>query len=565
MAADEEVNVSETVQVSKKQALQLAAGPAAKIEQRTSTQVVVEHTAKGADVTVKGSKKGVAKAMTMLKVLVAFKEAASPEERGLCHWYACGFCRDGTDGEDGCEAGLHSSKIILETQEAWLSKAPKQDDVSKVKARPLLLVVSCGGAGPPAPAVPPSNGQSTGQGPRPAAGGGIGCPEEDLLELCIVAVDWSAGCEVSRFHRFVRPTFWDEQDAQMRQNHPAVCFSDKPAAVLFPDVLADLLDWLPKMLGVSMDEMRPEDILFVSPRDFEVQSLLPRRCSASGAVGYELQDFFFGRWCCLKDVFREYFALPNEAAPNGLGAMARYLGLPPSDKTRRTFCLDENLLVIRVVLELLKKGWKPKETAWRQAVLAPTTFLLPRRGDLLEEQNMQKKRGFWEMEAPAPPPMEKIVPKLPPTAKIVGATAKVAPKPTPPWQRPAAPPPPSAPPPPPPAPPPVVPPWASQDPPEPADPSEPVFTDADAVWQSEPAMAEPVEAPEETEEAEYEAFDLGSIDFTQFDPCAADADGVDMSDMSATAEALQDLLAPLGDPGELGEGEAGETMPSFQE
>ena len=81
-------------------------------------------------------------------------------------------------------------------------------------------------------------------------------------------------------------------------------------------------------------------------------------------------------------------------------------------------------------------------------------------------------------------------------------------------------------------------------------------------------MAEPVEAPEEAEGVEtdgVEAFDLGTIDFTQFDPCAADADGLDMSDMSATAEALQDLLAPLGDPGELGEGEAGETMLSFQE
>ncbi|CAK9012140.1 unnamed protein product, partial [Durusdinium trenchii] len=40
---------------------------------------------------------------------------------------------------------------------------------------------------------------------------------------------------------------------------------------------------------VSMDEMRTEDILFVSPRDFEVQSLLPRRCSLNGAVDYGLQ------------------------------------------------------------------------------------------------------------------------------------------------------------------------------------------------------------------------------------------------------------------------------------
>ncbi|CAK9012198.1 unnamed protein product [Durusdinium trenchii] len=430
----EEEEVQEKLQVSKKQAVQLAgpggAGPASKIEQRTSTQVLVEHNAKGAEVTVKGPKAKVAKAMTMLKVLVAFKEAASPEERGLCHWFACGFCRDGRDDEDGCEAGLHSSKIIAETQAAWLAKAPKNEAISKVNARPLLLVVSCGGAGPPV--LPSTPGAPGLVGPRPQAGGGIGCPEEDLLELCMVAVDWEAGGEVSRFHRFIRPTMWDQQDAHMREANPAACFSDKPAAVHFTDALADLLDWLPRLLGVSMDEMRTEDILFVSPRDFEVQSLLPRRCSLNGAVDYGLQDFFFRRWCCLKDVFREHFALPNEAAPNGLNAMARYLGLPPSDKTRRTFCLDENVSVVRVVLELLKKGWKPKATAWRHAVGASTTFLLPRRGDLPDMEQNSRKRGFWEVEAPPPAP---IIPKLPPTAKIIGATAKVAPKPIPPWQR----------------------------------------------------------------------------------------------------------------------------------
>lgn len=26
------------------------------------------------------------------------------QERGLCHWFACGFCRDGQEGEDSCEA-----------------------------------------------------------------------------------------------------------------------------------------------------------------------------------------------------------------------------------------------------------------------------------------------------------------------------------------------------------------------------------------------------------------------------------------------------------------------------
>lgn len=91
--------------------------------------------------------------------------------------------------------------------------------------------------------------------------------------------------------------------------------------------------------------------------------------------------------------------------------------------------------------ELLKKGWKPKATAWRDAAHSPTTFLLPRRGDLDEQHS--RKRNFWETEAPPAPPA--VVPKLSPAAKIVGAVAKVAPKPTPPWQMAPPPPPPAAP------------------------------------------------------------------------------------------------------------------------
>ncbi|CAJ1370640.1 unnamed protein product [Effrenium voratum] len=418
----------ETLQVSKKQAAQLGgAGPARTVEQRTSTQILLAPNAGGAEVTIRGAPAGVAKALTMLKVLVAFKEAASPEERGLCHWFACGFCRDGED-EDGCEAGLHSATLSAETQAAWLGKAPKD---AKVKARPLLLAISCGGVGPPLPAP--------GQLSAPRTGGGIGCPEEDLIELCLVAMDWEDAAEVSRFHRFVRPNAWDQQDAEMRKAHQAECFAEKPPALHFTDVLADLLDWLPRLVGVSLDEMRPEDLLFISPRDWEVQCLLPRRCAASGSVDYELQDFFFNRWCCLKDVFREHFALPNEAAPTGLGAMARYLGLPPGDKIRRTKCLDENALVVRVVMELLKKGWKPKATAWRGNVQGHTTFLLPRRGDLPAagyDEN-SRKRGFWEMQgSPPPPPAPEAAPP-PILGPIVGATAKVAPKP--PWQRPEQP------------------------------------------------------------------------------------------------------------------------------
>ncbi|OLP93364.1 hypothetical protein AK812_SmicGene24746 [Symbiodinium microadriaticum] len=304
-----------------------------------------------------------------------------------------------------------------------------------VKSRPLLLTVSCGGAAPP-----PLAGSAP--GPRPATGGGIGCFEEELIELCIVAVDWEKAEEVSRFHRFIRPGEWDEKDAEMRQAFPPSCFAPTKA-LAFSDVLADLMDWLPNLLGVTLDEVMPEDFLWVSPRDWEIQNLLPRRCAYAG-VDCGLQDFFLRRWCCLKDVFRQHFALPNEAAPNGLSAMARYLGQAPSDKAKRTFCMDENAIVVRVTLELARKGWKPTATAWRASVMAPTTFLLPRRGDVpAPEAERSGKRNFSQMEADpfsaGPPPSRP--PQGPPGSStgVIGATAKAAAKAkvvVPPWQLP---------------------------------------------------------------------------------------------------------------------------------
>ncbi|CAE8592019.1 unnamed protein product [Polarella glacialis] len=135
--------------------------------------------------------------------------------------------------------------------------------------------------------------------------------------------------------------------------------------------------------------MTPEDLLLVTARDFEVQSLLPRRCNTPepGAVDATLQDFFFSRWCCLKDVFRKQFNLANEAAPNSLRNMSRHLGLPHAgaEQGRQSACMSENDLLARVTKELLKQDWKPVATAWRDKVSAQTQFLLPSRGDFVAD------------------------------------------------------------------------------------------------------------------------------------------------------------------------------------
>lgn len=392
MAATVAAEVEETLQITKGQVGQLRAGPAATVSSRSGAQVLVQDQGDGDSPTVllQGSKDSVAKAVKMLKVLIAFKESASSEERGVCPWFACGFCREGQrDGGDDCQAGVHSSKLATELQSRWLTPG------KTVSSRPVLLALSTSGAGLPPPVsfgAPVQHSNS-----RISGGGGIGCPEEDLLELCIVAVDLESFIEVARFHRFVRPLQWDRQDEGMRKQYAETCFADETPAVPFTDTLADILDWLPGVLDVDIDDISPEDLLFVTARDWDIQTLLPRRCNVPehGLVDQSLQDFFLARWCCLKDVFRSFFSLPNEAAPNNLRAMARHLGVrvhSALEQTRRSPSIDENSLLVRVTVELLKKGWEPKATAWRSSASAQTEFLLPSRGDALEGAPKMQKR-----------------------------------------------------------------------------------------------------------------------------------------------------------------------------
>lgn len=435
----------ESLEVSNREATQLESGPAQTVEQRSGAQISVERDegSSKARVTVKGSTAVVKKALALLKALVAFK-AAAVEDRPVCPWFACGFCRDGPKEEcgDGCEGGLHSINAAAAMKAAWLKISEQgNSDQDASCGRPLLLAISCGGA-PITAGLASSTGSSAASlplGSRGCSGGaGTGSPEEELLELCLVAICPTRIQEVGRFHRYVRPSVWTEQDAEMRQKYAPSCFPDEHCALGFTDVIGDLLDWLPSILRVEIDDMRPDDILLVSARDWEIQSLLPRRCNIPqpGTVDIALQDFFFKRWCCLKDVFRSHFSLPNEAAPNSLRAMSRHLGLPPTEQGRKSWCLDEIALLTRVTLDLLKQDWKPAPTAWREKAQAQTQFLLPRRGDYnpLDDAGISRphKRSFGEMEASDPnftrppillghqPPNAMIPPFAPPFAPTSG-------------------------------------------------------------------------------------------------------------------------------------------------
>lgn len=352
-----------------------AASPATMVEQRTGATVAVEKLSTKCQVRVQGNKASVAKALTLLRALVSFREAASAEEQGYCRWFASGFCSLAVEGAEGCEDGLHSIEHCKKMKDSWLEAGSAKRSPEAARGTPLLLALSCRGGGLGPPGQPGSQSASSPQG-------GIGRPDEELLEMALTAFCPQDHVELGRFHRIVKPLSWELEEESMRKRFPASCFH-ACEATNFTDLLADLLDWLSELIAAELDDLQPELFLFVTCRDWEMQTMLPRLCNLPepGSVDVALQSFLFSRWCCLKDVFRSHFSLPNEAAPAHLRAMLRHLGLPLLDQVRRSPCMDENDSIGRVVLELLKSDWQPIPTAWRDTVSSPTQYLLPSRGD----------------------------------------------------------------------------------------------------------------------------------------------------------------------------------------
>jgi len=388
----------ECFEVSAADAAQLsgAGGGRALIEQRAGVSIVVENAGAGAhnthQVRIRGPKAKVTKAKVMLRAVVSFREAAPPDETGICRWFAAGFCRWGERGADGCREGLHSAEAIKKSVVSWLNDGQKQEVLEKLEKKsgqPLLLALFCSGPGQR----------------------GFNDAEEEIVEFALVAVCSSTGKEVGRFHRFLKPSVWEARNAELRLQFAPACFNGEISAIAFTDMLADLLDWIPSLLGVDLDEVTPEDVLFVSARDVEIQMTLPRACNlpVPETVDLALQNFFFCRWACLKDVFRAHFSLPNEEAPVNLRAMLRHFGLHRPETGRFTGCMLDAACVSRVVQEILRTGWEPQATAWRDSVTAPTQFLLPKRGEFhasdttVSQEHFlpPRKRSFSQMSSNA--------------------------------------------------------------------------------------------------------------------------------------------------------------------
>lgn len=278
-------------------------------------------------------------------------------DRQFCRRFAAGFCPDGWR----CKHGTHH---VLQTQtavEAWLERSPSHAaGVVIPSEKPLLLVMeySTGSIGPRSPSS-----------------------LEEIVEIAIIGMCSKSGREVGRFHFFVKPSALCREDSdKLLEDHGASCFPEDSDALPFADCLADLLDWIPSLLGVPLDSLQKEDFLFVTDGDGAVQSVLPRQCSipAPEVIDPALQDILFSRWASLQDVYNLSFSLfTPESLPPSAQSTVEYFSQAASGNYDTA--MNNVVKISGLVKGLISYGVPFDVTAVRAAVDQPPIFVWTRR------------------------------------------------------------------------------------------------------------------------------------------------------------------------------------------
>ncbi|CAJ1348664.1 unnamed protein product [Effrenium voratum] len=266
---------------------------------------------------------------------------------GICKWYAAGFCRNRPDASGGCRNGLHSTDAALKAEADWVAQGPSG---VVQPSRPLLLLLDLEGGGN-------KDGRDG---------------EDEIIEVPILSMCSSTGKECGRFHRFARPGYWTREEWSMRNRFHAGCFNNGASSVPFPEVVFAIQNWLRDLLKLAPgEELRSEDFLFVTCGNWDVKSAIPRQCSnpVPGTVDYSLQQLLFSRWSNLKEVYRDFYKLPDSAAPTGMRGMLKLMRIPLSGQHH--LGMDDVSNLAKILQRLIHEGCKVEPTGHKAPVGLP--------------------------------------------------------------------------------------------------------------------------------------------------------------------------------------------------
>merc|ERR1719487_1074951 len=205
-------------------------------------------------------------------------------------------------------------------------------------------------------------------------GGGNG--EDEVIEMPVLALDRHTGREIARFHRFIRPGYWDDYQGEMQRQFKPGCFNPEATAVPFPIAIGELLIFIAGLVGVEMAALRPAHFLFVTCGNWDVKTILPKQCAKPnphGAVHLTVQNLLFTRWANLKDIFKLFYSL-GSSAPTGMRGMLNRLRI--NLEGTHHLGMDDVTNLGKILQRMIGEGAQIEATAERESVQDGAGFAL---------------------------------------------------------------------------------------------------------------------------------------------------------------------------------------------
>jgi len=169
----------------------------------------------------------------------------------------------------------------------------------------------------------------------------------EIIEFPSLILDCATGCEVARFHRWVRPTAWDENPAKGPENAES-------NAIPFTSALADFEDYL------RNSKVFNRDFICLACGNWDIGTQIAKDCARN-----EISiPPYFNQWVNWKDLAMDFYGVPKDLAH--LEDMLNYLELPLTNPSKKTISnaiqrtrmkrFHDVLSISRVVRKMMTDG-----------------------------------------------------------------------------------------------------------------------------------------------------------------------------------------------------------------
>ena len=228
------------------------------------------------------------------------------KHEGLCKFYGAGYCRYGprcNSLHDGDEINKYeqewiNGKIVINNQEIPLITLPKRFSIERITKQKYdyILVLDLEG-------------------------------KDEIIELPCILIDLSLMKEVGRFHAWIRPTQWNNNNGYIPIQHQQDIkyINRKSRAVSFPTALQSLNIFLNKY-GIILNKKgefmnNSKSFLSAICGNWDIKTQIPKQCKI---CNIEL-PLYFNQWMNIKDFALSVYPQYEPYQVKGMASLLRTL------------------------------------------------------------------------------------------------------------------------------------------------------------------------------------------------------------------------------------------------